>query len=478
VHSTETPKKTAVIAAVQLPQVSDVDHRGHIAELSRLLDTLGYEVVGVVSQRRNGLGSAAIFGSGKLIELAAYTGGTGIVPSSAPNAGKSKARDERDVEDAEDAEPTEEAEAANENEEEDEGAGAVTLAPPHPDGAYPHADVVVVDHEISPRQARNLEKATEAEVLDRTGVIVDIFHRHANTREARLQVEIARLTYVVPRLRAGVRGADRQRGGIGGKGAGESALELDRRRVRDRIAELRAELASIARDEDVRRSRRQGVRRVALVGYTNAGKSSLMRSLTGSEVLVEDKLFATLGTTVRALTPEVLPRILISDTVGFIDKLPHDLVASFRSTLEEAREASLLLHVLDASDPALRRQLEVTRAVLGEIEAHTLPTRLVLNKIDRVEDSERHSLAEEFPDAIQLSAKNSDHIAMLRETIIGFFESDFEETVLLVPYTRGQMIGHIRQSVRVLSEHFDEDGTHVRVRAPSDVLARIRGMLN
>ncbi len=470
-HSTETPRKTAVIAAVQLPQVSDSDHKGHIAELSRLLDTLGYEVVGVVSQRRNGLGAAAIFGTGKLIELAAYTGGTGVVPSAAPNAGKSKARSDRGDEDEEE---DEDEEPAEDNE---EPVDAVTLAPPHPDGAYPHADVVVLDHEISPRQARNLEKATEAEVLDRTGVIVDIFHRHANTREARLQVEIARLTYVVPRLRAGVRGADRQRGGIGGKGAGESALELDRRRVRDRIAELRAELESIARDEDIRRSRRQGVRRVALVGYTNAGKSSLMRALTGSEVLVEDKLFATLGTTVRALTPEVLPRILISDTVGFIDKLPHDLVASFRSTLEEAREASLLLHVLDASDPALKRQLEVTRTVLGEIEAHTLPTRLVLNKVDRVDETLRQSLSAEFPDAIQLSAKNADDVAMLRETIIEFFETDFEETVLLVPYTRGQMIGQIRQSVRVLSEHFDEDGTHVRVRAPSEVVARLRAQL-
>src|SRR6185295_16053176 len=158
------------------------------------------------------------------------------------------------------------------------------------------ATVVVVDHEISPSQARNLERATGARVLDRTGVIVEIFHRHARSREAKLQVEIARLTYVAPRLRETGGGADRQRGGIGGKGAGESALELDRRKIRDRIAELREELARIARDEGTRRALRRDQRRVALVGYTNAGKSSLMRALTGSEVLVADKLFATLDT--------------------------------------------------------------------------------------------------------------------------------------------------------------------------------------
>ena len=317
-------RQTAVIAGVQLTGVDDAEHASDVAEMGRLLETLGYDVVGAVTQKRGGLRSAAVLGPGKLIELAAYTGGSGIVPSAAPNAGKSKARgddDDADGSDGDEAEP-------------DDATPAAITAPPHPDGAYPHADIVVVDHEISPRQARNLEKATNAEVLDRTGVIVEIFHRHANTREARLQVEIARLSYVVPRLRAGVRGSDRQRGGIGGKGAGESALELDKRKVRDRVSELKGELEAIAREDGQRRSRREGVPRVALVGYTNAGKSSLMRALTGSEVLVQDKLFATLGTTVRALHPEVLPRILVSDTVGFIKKLPHDLVASFRSTLD------------------------------------------------------------------------------------------------------------------------------------------------
>ncbi len=459
-HSTDVPKKTAVLAAVQLSNVTNREHADDIAELGRLVTTLGYEVVGVVSQAQGGLRAAAVLGPGKLRELAAYTGGTGVVAHSAPHAGKSKAKNQDD---------DEEEEAIDEPELDD---GAV--APP---GEYPHADVVVVDHEISPRQARNLESATDAEVLDRTGVIVEIFHRHANTREARLQVEIARLQYVVPRIRAGVKGAERQQGGIGGRGAGESALELDRRRVRDRVSELKAELTEIARNEETRRSRRQGTNRVALIGYTNAGKSSLMRALTSTEVLVEDKLFATLGTTVRALSPEVLPRILVSDTVGFIKKLPHDLVASFRSTLAEAAEASFLLFVVDASDPAFRDQLAVTREVTAEIGVSDTPQLLVLNKRDKLSDEQREALALEFPDAVMVSAKDPDDIAMMHTTIVAFFESTYEDTVLIVPYTRGSVAGEIRRSLTVVSEVFEEDGTHLRVKAPAMDVARIRALL-
>jgi len=466
-HSTDTPQKTAVIAAVQLPDVSDAEHAADIAELGRLIKTLGYRVVGAVTQRRQTVGTAAIFGQGKMFELAAYTGGTGVVPSSAPKAGKSNLDEDEDEGDGPDT-----------ADDEDGPSDAQLRAPPHPDGAYPHADVVVVDHEISPRQGRNLEGATDAEVIDRTNVIVEIFHRHANTRAARLQVEIARLAYVVPRLRAGVKGSgDRQRGGIGGKGAGESAIELDKRKVRDRIAELRQELASIARDEDNRRSRRHGVARVALVGYTNAGKSSLMRALTGSEVLVEDKLFATLGTTVRALQPEVKPRILVSDTVGFIKKLPHDLVASFKSTLDEALEASLLLFIVDCSDPSFRSHLEVTKTVLGEIGADQAPSMLVLNKIDQVDDEGRVALGLEYPQAIQLSAHDPADVQRLRETIIAFFEADFDEVTLVVPYKKGALVGEIYSTMRVLQEAFDGRGTLLTVRAPSAEIERVRALL-
>jgi GTP-binding protein HflX len=325
---------------VQLPGVSDQDHAGDLSELGRLVHTLGFEVVGTITQKRDSLAAGSVLGEGKLKELAALTGGTGVIPKGAPER-RSKAREKWEED---------EPEAPEEDE---------------PPSDAPRATVVVVDHELSPSQARNLERATRAEVLDRTGVIVDIFHRHAKSREARMQVEIARLNYVAPRMREAAGGRERQQG----QGAGESALELDRRKIRDRVAELKEALAAILQDQDHRRYARRDQLRVALVGYTNAGKSSLMRALTGSEVLVADQLFATLDTTVRALQPETRPRILVSDTVGFIKKLPHDLVASFRSTLDEALEASLLLYVVDAADPTCDAQLEVTRGVLKEIGA-------------------------------------------------------------------------------------------------------------
>src|SRR6185503_9416103 len=216
--------------------------------------------------------------------------------------------------------------------------------------------------------------------------------RHARSRAARAQVEIARLGYMAPRMREAAKLAGPQgrgRSGVGGRGASESRTELDRRKVRDRITELKEELAAMGAEKMTQRARRQerpGLARVALVGYTNAGKSTLMRALTGNEALVADKLFATLDTTVRALHPESVPRVLVSDTVGFIKNLPHGLVASFKSTLDEALEASLLAHVVDASDPGFERQLKVTEEVLDEIGAREVPRLLVFNKIDRVGD--------------------------------------------------------------------------------------------
>ncbi len=282
---------------------------------------------------------------------------------------------------------------------------------------------------------------------------------------------------MAPRLREAGGGGDRQRGGIGGKGAGESGLELDKRKIRDRIAELREELELIQKEQDVRREHRKEQQRVAFVGYTNAGKSSLMRGLTGSEVLVADKLFATLDTTVRALHPETKPRILVSDTVGFIKKLPHDLVASFRSTLDEAREASLLLFVADASDPTFRSQLDVTRSTLGEIGAGGVPSKLLLNKIDRVGGHEREALAREFPGAILLSAKDPGDIAALRQTIVDFFESLMVEGEIYVPYSKQGRVSEIFESARVLSEEYDEGGQKMRVLAPKATLARLTNLV-
>ncbi|XYI02038.1 GTPase HflX [Sorangium sp. So ce1128] len=464
----------AVLVGVQLPGVDDVEHAADLAELGRLVHTLGFDVIATVSQRRSALAAAAVLGEGKLKELAELTGGSGVIPSGAPER-KNKARARRAAESGEEEDDGElggdDADGA-----EDDGDAA-----PGADGGEPRAarqaTIVAVDHDISPSQARNLERATGAQVLDRAGVIIEIFHRHARSREAKLEVEIARLNYVAPRLRETGGGGDRQRGGIGGKGAGESALELDRRKIRDRIAELKHELASIQREQSTRRALRQGQRRVALVGYTNAGKSSLMRALTGSEVLVADKLFATLDTTVRALHPEVRPRILISDTVGFIKKLPHDLVASFRSTLDEALEASLLLYVADASDPTFRDQLGVTRGVLSEIGASEVPSRLLLNKVDRLSEEERDALRLEFPEATLLSAKLPADVASLRESIIAFFEGSMVEAELLLPYAKQSLIGEIYENARVLSEEYGDEGGRLSVRAHPAALDRLRSLL-
>jgi GTP-binding protein HflX len=443
---TKPPILRAVLVAIQLPGVDDAAHEANLEELGRLVKTLGYEVVGTLSQKREGTGAGLLLGSGKLAELAALTGGTGVVGSMAP-VSTSKARERF----------------------ENAAVKSAIPAPPDPDAA-PKADVVVVDHELSPSQMRNLEHATGAEVLDRTGVIVEIFHRHANTREAKLQVEMARLKYVAPRLRETGGGGGRQQG----PGAGESALALDRRKIRDRLAELKDQLEAIQRDSDQRRSARRDQLRVALVGYTNAGKSSLMRALTGSQVLVEDKLFATLDTTVRILQPETRPRVLVSDTVGFIKQLPHDLVASFRSTLAEALEASLLLFVVDASDPTYEAQLEVSRGVLREIGADAVPSRLVLNKMDRIDPQRRAALLELHPDAIMLSAYHPADVSALRDTIIAFFEAAMVNDVLVLPYAQQGLIGEVYESVRVVSETYDESGRVLNVRGLPGAITRLR----
>jgi GTP-binding protein HflX len=442
------PVPRAILVGIQLPDVDDVAHAASIEELGRLVKTLGYEVVGTISQKRDELDGSTVLGKGRLEELAAITGGSGVVGSMAIPR-KSRARER--FEDANQKKPE------------------VRQIEPDPE-AFPKPEFVIVDHDISPGQARNLERATGARVLDRTGVIVEIFHRHAHSREAKLQVEMAQLKYIAPRLRESSAGGERKQG----YGAGESDLELDRRKIRDRLAELKDQLEDIQRDNDERRSARRDQLRVALVGYTNAGKSSLMRALTGSEVLVEDKLFATLDTTVRALQPEARPRVLVSDTVGFIKKLPHDLVASFRSTLAEALEASLLLFIVDASDPTCESQLDVSRNVLREIGADVVPSRLLLNKIDRVTETDRAALRAKHPDAILLSAKSSGDVAALRDAIIAFFETAMVEEQLVLPYAKQRLLSEVYDNVRVLSEDYDAIGRIIRLRGLPGEIARLR----
>jgi GTP-binding protein HflX len=410
-----------------------------------------------VTQRRTALHPGTVLGSGKLATLKAVVGG-----AAAPDDHGEAADETPDLDD-EDAAPHRNQEAIA------------------PDGAPSSIDAVLVDHDITPSQARNLEKTTGVEVLDRTAVILEIFRRHARSRAAKAQVEIVRLAYLVPRLReqGKAKGQDRQRGGIGGKGAGESSLELDRRKIRDRIAELTRELEGLAEEQRTQRARRRDMNRVALVGYTNAGKSTLMRALTGSEVLVADRLFATLDTTVRPLHPETRPRVLVSDTVGFIDKLPHGLVASFKSTLDEALEAGLLVQVVDAADPSFERQLEVTTEVLAEIGAGDVPRLLVFNKIDRVGGPDAQSaahrrLSERWPDAVVMSARRPVDVTALRERLIAFFARDLVEGEVHVPYDRQARRGEIFAHCEVLEERYADDGVIFRVRAHPALLDRLR----
>ncbi len=466
----EKSQQVGVLVGVQLPGVNDEEFESSLAELGRLAKTLGVRVVGRVTQRRTSLAASAVVGAGKLAELARFTGGTGVVPIGPPKRRSKGVSDEAADESEELDEIGEESATVDAHEDE---LAEVAATPPSE-----RASVVILDHDVSPSQARNLERATGAEILDRTSVILAIFRRHARSREAALEVEIARLTYQAPRVRESGIGKDRQKGGVGGKGAGEAYVELDRRKIRDRIAELRAELESIEHQATTRRERRARQATVALVGYTNAGKSSWMRLLTGSGVLVEDKLFATLDTTVRALHPETRPRVLVSDTVGFIKKLPHALVASFRSTLAEAREASLLVHVVDASDPAFREHMAVTRGVLRELEAGDAPELVLLNKVDRLDEAACAARAGEFPDAILASAKRAEDVARVRERIVAFFEREMVDGELFVPYAKARWVSEVHARCRVLTEAYDELGTRMRVRTHAVELDRLRAAID
>src|SRR4051794_3712039 len=416
IRQADRKPKRAVVAAVQKPGVSDLEFDASLAELRQLAKTLGFQVVETFTQKRAGFDSAGYFGLGKRKELSELV--------------------------------------------------------------QRGADIILVDHEISPSQAHNLEKEIGCEVMDRTMVILEIFHRHARSRAARAQVEIARLGYMAPRMREAAKLAgpkDRARSGTGGRSGGESHGELDRRKIRDRIAELQKELDAMKLERKTQRARRQereGLGRVALVGYTNAGKSTLMRALTGSETLVADKLFATLDTTVRALQPESVPRVLVSDTVGFIKNLPHGLVASFKSTLDEALEASLLVHVIDASDPGFKRQLAVTDEVLEEIGAKKVPRLLVFNKIDRGGDEA--ALRANYPGCIVMSARREKDITQLHEAIAGFFQRDLVEAEIFLPWSAQKMRGEVFAACKVLDERADGDGAFLRIRGEAQTVKRLR----
>ena len=417
IHPSKSEVRPATILVdVQLQKTAAEEHGASLQELRQLVETLGWDIVGTLTQKLQSPTAASLIGPGKLNELSELV--------KAPSM----------------------------------------------------AESVVFDHELTPTQVRNIREATGVEVYDRPAIILEIFHRHARTKEAQLQVELARLKYLAPRER--VSGAkERRGGGRGARGVSESFHEIERRKVRDRTNELQRELKAVHREQVERRRHREGLPKVAIVGYTNAGKSSLMRALTLSEVLVADRLFATLDTTVRALHPETQPRILVSDTVGFIRNLPHDLVASFRSTLDEALDASLLLHVVDAADPAFRSHIQVTKEVLEDIGAGKLPSLVILNKIDIVDSSRKALLEKEFPEAIAMSALNPQDIEALHSRLVTFFLDTMTEVELVVPYGKEGVLADIRKNVHVLSESYEEKGVCLKIKANPGTLTALKQRL-
>ncbi|WKZ83695.1 MAG: GTPase HflX [Acidimicrobiia bacterium] len=407
-------RQRAVLVSLVTEGSTMEDAEESLEEMERLVDTAGSVVVGRVVQRRLHPDPATYVGKGKVFEL------TALCRSS-------------------------------------------------------NADLVVVDGEVTPIQQRNLQQALEVDVVDRVALILDIFALHATSRAGMAQVELAMNRYRLPRLRGKGVEMSRLGGGIGTRGPGETRLEVDRRRVQTRISQLERELAGLATTRATQRKarRRAAIPGAALVGYTNAGKSSLLNALTGAEVLVEDRLFSTLDATVRRLPLASGREILLTDTVGFVRDLPHTLVEAFRSTLEEAVDTDLLLHVVDASATNPERQIASVRSTLQEIGAHTLPELLVLNKIDAAETAAVRRLRELHPDAIPVSAATRQGLDDLRERVESALAPTLVDLELVIPFDRGEIVSFLHREGEVLSEAHAGEGTRLKVRLPRRHVAAV-----
>ncbi len=390
----------------------------HLAELERLTDTAGAQIVERLLQRRKN-------------------------PDPATFLGKGKAREVREV---------------------------VTAT---------GADTVIVDEELSPGQLRNLEELCKCKVIDRTALIIDIFAQHAHSAEGKLQVGLAQLNYLIPRLRGWGESMSRLGksgvGGLGTRGPGETKLEIDRRRIQRRITKLRKEIKDVERVRQVKRRERarRHVPSVALVGYTNAGKSTLLNALTRAGVLVQDQLFSTLDATTRRLELPDGRAVTLTDTVGFVRKLPHTLVEAFKSTLEETVEADLLLHVVDGSAAEPSHQYDAVREVLAEVGSAHVPELLVVNKIDVLDEVAAARLRRRFPEAVVISATTGAGLELLLEAAAGAIPRPTIEADLLIPYERGEVIAALHASGAVIHESFGEEGTVVRARLREDQVGRL-----
>ncbi len=406
------PRENVVVAALENPEA---DWEESLEEMERLVDTANGRVVAIVKQRRNKPEPATYLGKGKVEETKAI------------------------IEEHE-------------------------------------AQLLVVDGELAPSQQRNLERLLDVQVIDRTGIILDIFARRANTAEGKLQVELAQMEYLLPRLTNLWSHLSRIKRGIGMRGPGETQLEVDRRRVRERIAELSQKVKAIREWRAVQRRQRaeSQIPMVSLVSYTNAGKSTLLNALSGADVFVEDKLFATLDPTTRDVNFPNGMRALVSDTVGFIRNLPHQLVAAFRATLEEVQSAEVLVHVIDAGNPGWVEQEETVDRVLAELEAADKPTIMAFNKIDTVEEPELlEHLASRYPHVVFLSAKKGVGITELEEMITAVLRERWHAVDTFLPLSSGDLVAELHARGEVAEEDYQATGVHLIGKAPADLAARI-----
>jgi len=413
-----TPVDRAVL--VGAPQ-SELDVRyldEHLEELARLTDTAGGEVVGTITQRISKPHPRLYVGKGKAAELQSLVS-------------------ERE------------------------------------------ANLVIFDEELSPAQGKGLEDLLDVRVMDRSELILDIFATRARSKEARMQVELAQLEYLLPRLRRMWSHLSRIRGGIGLRGPGETQLETDRRLIGQRIADLKGKLRDVAKAREIQRKSREGSYRAALVGYTNAGKSSLLRALSGADLLVEDRLFATLDSATRSVELGAGYEALLTDTVGFIRKLPHHLVASFRSTLEEVREADVLLHVIDASHRDWEEQRQVVNGVLTDLELTDTDRILVFNKVDRITHGEEEALrarirALEPTPAVFVSALDVVTLDALRETLVARIRARLSEVLVRVPVEDGQTIAALYREAEIIERTDENTVVLLTARIPAPLLGRLR----